>query len=207
DGKHVLTGSGDNTARLWDTATGKAAGTLSGHTNAVTAVAFSPDGMRIVSSSADGTVRQWEARSGRSLGISVGGARGNWLTCVFPEQRCWRADDGTLLVQRNATGFVTGPVPVAGADRPDLTASVDTEVRVEERNPVRLPVTIRNIGAAPAYWVHITSPVQMVAGDRPCVVAAASKVIQRLDPGKSETVTVLVAAQLPHHDPVAAKLS
>ena len=35
DGKRVLTGSGDNTARLWDAATGAAIATLAGHTGTV----------------------------------------------------------------------------------------------------------------------------------------------------------------------------
>ena len=42
DGSRVLTGSADNTARLWDAATGKAVATLSGHTDGTWAVAFSP---------------------------------------------------------------------------------------------------------------------------------------------------------------------
>jgi hypothetical protein len=96
---------------------------------------------------------------------------------------------------------------VASAEASELTASAGDKVRIEERNPAELPVTIRNNGATPAYWVRITSPVQIVAGDRPRLLAAPSKVIQRLDPAKSETVTVLVAAELPHYDPAAAKLS
>jgi WD40 repeat protein len=207
DGTRVLTGSADKTVRLWDAATRKALATLVGHTASVRAVAFSRDGKLLSTGGDDGTVRLWDAASGRPLEISIAGAHGTWLACVFPEQRCWRADDGTLMVRRNATGFITGPVPVADAGPAELNASADAKVRIEERNPAELPVTIRNIGATPAYWVHITSPVQMVAGDQPRVVAAPSKVIQRLGSGDSETVTVLVAAQLPHFDPVTAKLS
>ena len=106
DGTRVLTGSWGNTARLWDAATGRAVATLAGHTNSVSAVAFSPDGTRIASSSADGTMRLWDAVGGNPLGVDVAGARGTWLACVLPDQRCWRADDGTLLVQRNANGFI-----------------------------------------------------------------------------------------------------
>jgi hypothetical protein len=46
----------------------------------------------------------------------------------------------------------------------------------------------------------------MVAGDQPGLVAATSRIIQRLDPGQSKTISVLVAARLPHYDPSAAKL-
>jgi WD40 repeat protein len=44
DGKQVVSGSDDNTVRLWDAATGAALQTLEGHTSRVTSVAFSPDG-------------------------------------------------------------------------------------------------------------------------------------------------------------------
>jgi WD40 repeat protein len=44
DGKQVVSGSDDETVRLWDAATGAALQTLEGHTGSVWSVAFSPDG-------------------------------------------------------------------------------------------------------------------------------------------------------------------
>jgi WD40 repeat protein len=43
DGKQVVSGSYDETVRLWDAATGKRLQTLEGHTGIVESVAFSPD--------------------------------------------------------------------------------------------------------------------------------------------------------------------
>ncbi|KAG4439200.1 hypothetical protein IFR05_005321 [Cadophora sp. M221] len=64
DGKQVVSGSCDNTVRLWDAATGALQQTLNGHSSRVTSVAFSPDGKQVVSGSYDNTVRLWDAVTG-----------------------------------------------------------------------------------------------------------------------------------------------
>src|SRR5262249_44911507 len=48
DGRRILTGSWDKTAKVWDAATGQEILTLDGHNCAVLSAAFSPDGERIV---------------------------------------------------------------------------------------------------------------------------------------------------------------
>ncbi len=67
DGSRVVTGSADNTARVWDARTGKTLHTLKGHTSVVTSVAVSADGSRVVTGSADHTARVWNARTGKTL--------------------------------------------------------------------------------------------------------------------------------------------
>jgi WD40 repeat protein len=49
DGKRVVSGSYDNTVRLWDAMTGAALQTLKGHFYWVNSVAFSPDGKQVIS--------------------------------------------------------------------------------------------------------------------------------------------------------------
>lgn len=62
DGKRILTGSLDKTAKLWDAETGREILTLKGHTDIVNGVAFSPDGTQIITGSRDKTARLWEAQ-------------------------------------------------------------------------------------------------------------------------------------------------
>jgi WD40 repeat protein len=61
DGSRIVSGSADETIRIWNATTGKQIGKpLEGHTELVNSVAFSPDGSRIVSGSSDETIRIWE---------------------------------------------------------------------------------------------------------------------------------------------------
>jgi hypothetical protein len=67
DGKRILTGSGDNTAKVWDAQTGQEVFSLKGHTNSVFSVAFSPDGKRVFAEDARGRILAWDAENGKLL--------------------------------------------------------------------------------------------------------------------------------------------
>ncbi len=69
DGSRALTGGGtsDPALVLWDLTTGQIIRRLEGHTDSVSAVAFSPDGTRGLSGSFDGTLREWDLATGEPL--------------------------------------------------------------------------------------------------------------------------------------------
>ena len=67
DGKHILTGSPDHTARLWETASGKEIRRFEGHTAEISSVGFSRDGKWILTASRDETARLWDAASGKEI--------------------------------------------------------------------------------------------------------------------------------------------
>ncbi|RKZ40903.1 MAG: hypothetical protein DRQ49_02635 [Gammaproteobacteria bacterium] len=65
DGSQVLSGSYDNTMKLWDVETGNVIHTFQGHTDFVMSVAFSSDAIAL-SGSADNTIRRWNIETGKN---------------------------------------------------------------------------------------------------------------------------------------------
>ena len=63
----VVSGSFDESVRIWDVRTGKCLKTLPAHSDPVSAVHFNRDGSLIVSSSYDGLCRIWDTASGQCL--------------------------------------------------------------------------------------------------------------------------------------------
>jgi WD40 repeat protein len=67
----------DNTARVWDTASGEPLVLLRGHTRGIFAAAFAPDGRRVATASYwDRTIRLWDTASGAPLAVFVGHTSG-----------------------------------------------------------------------------------------------------------------------------------
>jgi WD40 repeat protein len=66
NGRWALTAGRDQTARLWDVATGRP-GPLLRHPTNVTVVSFSPDSRTMLTVSEDGVVRVWDPEDGRSI--------------------------------------------------------------------------------------------------------------------------------------------
>jgi len=60
DGRYALSGSSDDTLRLWDVDTGETVRVMEGHTDSVRSVIFSPDGHYALSGSKDKTLRLWD---------------------------------------------------------------------------------------------------------------------------------------------------
>lgn len=123
----VLSGSADNTLKLWNTETQNCERTFEGHTNSVTAVCGSSDGRLAYSTGRDRTVRCWEVATGRCL-RTLGGAE-NDLNCLAVTRtahrvfaggqdgalRGWDAASGTcdLLIEAHRGG-VTAVALTAG---------------------------------------------------------------------------------------------
>lgn len=64
DRKTLISGSYDNTIKLWDLSTGESISTLIGHNSTVYSVAMSPDRQTVISGSDDGTIKLWNSATG-----------------------------------------------------------------------------------------------------------------------------------------------
>ncbi|WP_375505969.1 protein kinase [uncultured Nostoc sp.] len=68
----LASASWDNTIKLWDINTGKEIRTLTGHTNWVNSVVFSPDGKFLASGSVDCTIKLWQVHTGIETQTLIG---------------------------------------------------------------------------------------------------------------------------------------
>jgi len=116
DGKLIATSSLDNTARIWDAASGKVLVQLK-HGARVVALTFSPDGKRLATASYDDKARVWNVSSSQEpVALPLGGRGydvvfspdGKWLATAGQDgyARVWDADSGQELQHRAHTDAV-----------------------------------------------------------------------------------------------------
>ena len=67
DGQTLVSGSSDDTIKVWNLSTGQEVRTLRGHTAAVYSVALSADGQTLASGSGDKTIKVWNLSTGQEV--------------------------------------------------------------------------------------------------------------------------------------------
>ena len=100
DGKKTISGSGDNTLKIWDLENGREIQTLQGHTGQVWKVAVTPDGKKAVSGSSDNTLMVWDLENGREIQTLLGHTDQVWTVAVTPDGKkaISGSSDNTLKV-------------------------------------------------------------------------------------------------------------
>lgn len=86
DGRYLLAGAVENTARLWDLKEGQLL-TLAEQKKSVTSMAFSPDGKYILTGSADNTARLWDLK-GYPLKVFEGHTANVESVVFSPDGKC-----------------------------------------------------------------------------------------------------------------------
>ena len=112
DGQRIVTGSEDETAKVWEAASGRELLTLKGHSDWIWSVAFSPDGQRIVTGSGDKRPRSGRRPAAGNCSRSRG-TRSDLVCGLFPGRPadCHRQGDQTAKVgsgQRQGTAHAQG---------------------------------------------------------------------------------------------------
>ncbi|KAF4127027.1 ribosome assembly protein 4 [Geosmithia morbida] len=162
------TGSGDKTARIWDTDTGTPKFTLSGHSHWVLCVSWSPDGKRLATGSMDKSVRIWNPETGKAAGPALTGHL-KWITNIAWEPyHLWKDGSPRLASASKDTtvriwGVNTGKIEhILSGHRSSVTSvrwggtgqiytgSQDKSVRVWDADKGTMIHTL----SAHAHWVN-----------------------------------------------------
>jgi len=124
DDQTILTGSDDNSARLFDIETGKQLQVFSGHTDKLNDIAFSPDGKWVLTGSSDQTARLWDTATGQEIRTFAGHTNIVITVAFLPDgkQILTGSEDGTMRLWDAQTGrelnqwFIKDPVSAFSSD-------------------------------------------------------------------------------------------
>jgi WD40 repeat protein len=103
DGRKLLIGYSDQSAKVWEVETGNEIATLAGYKRDRFRAAFSPDGRIVATATGDKVVRVWNAETGKEIAVLKGhkgvvhlvtfSSDGRWLATASsedPTPRLWR---------------------------------------------------------------------------------------------------------------------
>jgi hypothetical protein len=209
DGADVVTSSFDDTARIWEAATGRFRLLLAGHEDTVNCSEFSPDGRFVATASYDGSGRIWDARTGAPV-VTLQGYDELVLSIA------WSADGSaatTVTMHGVPRSFPLDPLGMARARRPrSLTceelrrheigsaaawAEADRLVARLEADCVLVADLVARIEAEPAVEPEVRAAALQIARERrdcPQDLARRAWWITR-DPGASPQAARLALAR------------
>lgn len=160
DGQILVSGSYDNTIKLWDLPTGESVYTLVGHSSTVHSVAISADKKTVVSGSDDGTIKVWNTSTGKlirtvkdsasqrniatkiqSVSISQDGQKfvsgGDDRTV-----KIWQLDTGKLLQTLHGHSHKVEVVAIAPDNQKIVSGSDDGTIKIWQLETAELIRTI-----------------------------------------------------------------
>jgi WD40 repeat protein/serine/threonine protein kinase len=129
DGRSIATcsGSGDDTARIWNARTGEEIYVLRGHVDEVYSVEFSRSATLLATASADGTARVWTTERGEEI-LSVESEGQPIVYATFdPEEQWLLTVDQDFRIQR----WPLDPLGFARTNKPRDLSRVERQIWIE----------------------------------------------------------------------------
>src|SRR5579883_353175 len=148
DGRFLLSGSANGTAKLWNAADLTEVHTIKAHDAHIQDVAFSHDNTRFATASMDGTVRLWDSVTGAAVLDPLRGHTGSTMGVTFSPNgkriatagydktvRLWDTANGKLkLTLRGHTDLVAN-VAFSPSGQQLASSSFDSTVRIWDATP------------------------------------------------------------------------
>jgi WD40 repeat protein len=156
DQTKVVTGSWDNTIRVWNAQTGKLEQSLAGHERLVNSIAISDDGTNLVSASDDKTLKVWNLQTGELIQTLKGHDDVVNSVALTPDGKTAisASDDETIRIWNLETGkselTLTGhedwinSVVVSKDGKTIVSGSSDETVRVWDLQSGTLECTLKD---------------------------------------------------------------
>ncbi len=187
DGKRIVTGSGDQTARIWSADGRGDPIILAGHTDEVVQARWSPDGARIATASKDGSARVWTATGEGPPVVLLGhtdelvgvewSPEGKHLLTTSKDHtaRVWAVDGSSppVVLAGHGAGLHSGEWSPDGTHV--VTASADKSARIWTADGSGKPIVLAgHTGAVmSARWSHDGQRIATAAQDLSARIWAA----------------------------------
>ncbi|MBW4487818.1 MAG: serine/threonine protein kinase [Trichocoleus desertorum ATA4-8-CV12] len=138
----LVSGSLDDTLKVWNLQTGNLIRTLPGHLKAINSVAISPDGQLLVSGSDDTTVKIWNLQTGDLLHNLVGHSRDVNSVMITPNGlllasgsedrtvRLWKVRTGELLRTLSGTAGMVKSVVISPNSLLLASGGLDNQIKL-----------------------------------------------------------------------------
>ena len=165
DGKTVVSGSNDETLKVWDPETGQCRATFKGHASSVTDMAVTPDGKTVVSGSSDKTLKMWDLATGGCRATFKGHTATVWGPTVTPDGKTVvsSSDDKTLKVWDLETGQCRATFKGHASSVTDVGVTPDGKTVVSGSHDATLKVWDLETGQCRATFKGHTGPIYCVA--------------------------------------------
>lgn len=113
DRQRLISGSADQTIKVWDLSTGQVLGTLAGHTEAIRSMDLSADGRTLVSGAGDNTIKIWDLQTNTLIATLTNHISPVWSVDISPDGKTLvsGSNDGTVIVWHLQTGQPLRTIP------------------------------------------------------------------------------------------------